>query len=176
MGQYYVIANLDKREFLNPRAFLSGQKLMEFSRDRNGVMMGLAVLLASSNGMGGGDLKVPAGSLNDYIPGHWAGDRIVVAGDYDEEPTSLGFRIYDECTAPSSPLKELASAVDPAVSIFRNISFEVLGCLLGDASFREDFCKIEVEASEAWHVYMKAQRRNQWKAARPNDPVPESLR
>ena len=30
MGQYYVIANLDKKEFLNPHKFGDGVKLMEF--------------------------------------------------------------------------------------------------------------------------------------------------
>ena len=45
MVQYYVIANLDKREFLHPDAFGSGQGLMEFACDRNGVMMGLAIAI-----------------------------------------------------------------------------------------------------------------------------------
>ena len=176
MVQYYVIANLDKREFLHPDAFGPGQRLMEFACDRNGVMMGLAILLASSNGMGGGDLRIQGNSPFVHIPGRWAGDRIVVAGDYDDNPESPGVRIYKRCCDPSSPLQELAAAADGDASVFENISYEVLGCMLEDATFREDFCEIEGNPTDPWHVHMKAQRQYQWITARPNDPVPASLR
>jgi len=43
-------------------------------------MAGLAVLLADGNGRGGGDLR----SENPII-GSWAGDRVVIAGDYADE-------------------------------------------------------------------------------------------
>jgi len=46
----------------------------------NGVLAGLAILLADGNGRGGGDLH----SENDIV-GSWAGDNIVVAGDYADE-------------------------------------------------------------------------------------------
>ena len=97
MGQYYVIANIDKKEYINPSHLGSGIKLMEFAMDGQSAMTGLAVLLASSNGKGGGDLHVPAGSEFAHIPGRWAGDRIVVAGDYDDVPSSPGYEVYDLC-------------------------------------------------------------------------------
>lgn len=80
MGQYYIIANTDKKEMLTPYRFGSGAKLMEFSGDGESVMQGLAILLADGNGRGGGDLRA-----DDSIIGSWAGDRIVVAGDYADE-------------------------------------------------------------------------------------------
>lgn len=107
MGQYYHVCNLDKREYLSTWAFDDGMKLLEFAPSGNGVMTGLAVLLASSNGKGGGDIHpwnsswehwnpelyggrgVPATGREDYlmneVVGRWAGDRIAIVGDYHEE-------------------------------------------------------------------------------------------
>lgn len=76
MGQGYLIVNLDKKEYLDPNSFGNGVKLTEFGY-QPGVMMALAALLADGNGEGGGDLR-----SNSPLIGSWAGDRIVVAGDY----------------------------------------------------------------------------------------------
>ena len=80
MGQYYKIVNIKKKQYITPYTFGDGAKLMEFSMSANGVLAGLAILLADGNGRGGGDLH----STNDIV-GSWAGDNIVVAGDYADE-------------------------------------------------------------------------------------------
>lgn len=77
MGQYYLIVNVDKGQYLHPHKFGDGLKLMEFGNSQYGTLTGLAVLLADGNNRGGGDLRT-----DDPIVGSWAGDRIVVAGDY----------------------------------------------------------------------------------------------
>ena len=77
MGQYYKIVNIKKKQYITPHTFGDGAKLMEFSMSRIGVLSGLAILLADGNGRGGGDL----GSDNPIV-GSWAGDNIVIAGDY----------------------------------------------------------------------------------------------
>lgn len=77
MGQYYKIVNLKKRQYITPYTFGDGSKLMEFSMSANGVLAGLAILLADGNGRGGGDLH-----SDNKIVGSWAGDNIVIAGDY----------------------------------------------------------------------------------------------
>lgn len=77
MGQYYYVVNLDKKEYLHPHKFDEGMKLMEFGCNRQGTLMALAVLLADGNGRGGGDL-----GSNSPVVGSWAGDRIVISGDY----------------------------------------------------------------------------------------------
>ena len=88
MSQYYKIVNLDKRQFLDPHKFGDGLKLMEFGNSGCGTLFGLTVLLADGNGRDGGDLD-----SDDPIIGSWAGDRVVVAGEYadggrflDDEP------------------------------------------------------------------------------------------
>lgn len=97
MGQYHKIVNLDKRQYLHPHAFGDGLKLVEFGSAGEGTMMALAVLLATDNGRGGGDLK-----SNHPLVGSWAGDRIVIAGDYgdrgewlSEFPDAEGCNLYE---------------------------------------------------------------------------------
>lgn len=78
MGQYHKIANLDKKQLLNPHRFGVGIKLLEFSESR--VSTALCALLAVSNNRGGGDIY-----SNDPLLGSWGGDRIAIIGDYWEE-------------------------------------------------------------------------------------------
>lgn len=80
MGQYYMIVNITKREYLDPQDCTDGLKLMEFGLSAEGTMSCLAILLADGNGNGGGDLD----SENPII-GSWAGDKIVITGDYADE-------------------------------------------------------------------------------------------
>jgi len=78
MGQYFLVVNTDKKEYLMPHNFGSGLKFLEFTSDSNGVLTGLAHLLGQSSdpsGMGGTDPE---------ITGRWIGDHVVIVGDYDE--------------------------------------------------------------------------------------------
>lgn len=84
MGQYYYIVNIDKKQYLHPHDFGDGLKLLEFGSSGCGTMLGLAVLLADGNGRGGGDLR-----SHNPIVGSWAGDRIVVTGDYADTENFL---------------------------------------------------------------------------------------
>lgn len=77
MGQYYRHINIAKRQYLRPHATGDGAKLLEFGSSGSGTMMCLAVLLADGNGRGGGDLR-----SDSPLIGSWAGDPIVIAGDY----------------------------------------------------------------------------------------------
>lgn len=101
MGQYHAIYNLSKKEVYGP--VTGGVKLLEQAGSYP-TMAGLLVLLANSNGRGGGDLSVyaekhdpktykPIYTLEekaqqdaiDLISGRWAGDKIVIQGDYAEK-------------------------------------------------------------------------------------------
>ena len=56
MGQYHLTVNLDKREYLSPHALGDGLKLVEQGLSGpGGIPTALHVLLAVSNGRGGGD-------------------------------------------------------------------------------------------------------------------------
>lgn len=56
MGQYHITVNLDKREYLNPHELGDGLKLVEQGLSGpGGIPTAIHVLLAVSNGRGGGD-------------------------------------------------------------------------------------------------------------------------
>lgn len=76
MGQYHEVYNLDKKERIYPHAINNGLKMYEQVGFVESTSTALFALLANSNGRGGGDFPD-----HDLI-GRWAGDRIVVQGDY----------------------------------------------------------------------------------------------
>ena len=122
MGQYYKIVNIKKKQYITPHTFGDGSKLMEFSMSANGVLAGLAILLADGNGRGSGDLH----SENDMV-GSWAGDNIVVAGDYADAGKFV--------KEPDQTLYELAGSEG------EDISIKVLDALCDDRYFFEEFRK-----------------------------------
>jgi hypothetical protein len=90
MGQYFKAVNLDKKEYVCPWCLSGGAKLWEWSANTQGSIFTL--LLRKSSEGGGGDfhgyhnghgegtpVKHP-----DAIAGRWAGDRVILIGDYDE--------------------------------------------------------------------------------------------
>jgi hypothetical protein len=122
MGQYYKIVNVKKKQYITPHTFGDGAKLMEFSMSANGVLAGLAILLADGNGRGGGDLN----SENEIV-GSWAGDNIVIAGDYADTGKFVKIpeqNLYEVCQAEGE-----------------DISLKVLDALCDDRYFFEEFRK-----------------------------------
>jgi hypothetical protein len=128
MGQYYKIVNIKKKQYIKPDTFGDGSKLMEFSMSASGVLAGLAILLADGNGRGGGDLH----SENDII-GSWAGDNIVIAGDYADAGKFV--------KEPDQTLYEVASSEG------EDISIKVLEALFDDKYFFSEFRKNRAEWS-----------------------------
>jgi hypothetical protein len=122
MGQYYKIVNIKKKQYISPYIFGDGSKLMEFSMSANGALAGLAILLADGNGRGGGDLH----SENDIV-GSWAGDNIVIAGDYADTGKFV--------KEPEQNLYEVASSEG------EDISVKVLDALFDDQYFFSEFRK-----------------------------------
>jgi len=79
MGQYHKVYNLTKKEFIHPRRIDNGQKLMEQVGHDRSTSTALFLLLANSNGKGGGDAR------RHELIGRWAGDKILIQGDYAEK-------------------------------------------------------------------------------------------
>ena len=122
MGQYYKIVNIKKKQYISPHTFGDGSKLMEFSMSANGVLAGLSILLADGNGRGGGDLN-----SDNPIVGSWAGDNIVITGDYADE----GKFVKDA----DKNLYHIASIEG------EDISLKVLDALCDDQYFFSEFRK-----------------------------------
>lgn len=117
MGQYHIVCNLTKREYLHAHDFGDGLKLLEFGADGGGTMLALALLLAASNGRGGGD-------YNGEIPGRpligsWAGDSIAIIGDYHEPDDVPGRHLpagfYETVTGEQDGWRNLSAEMRPYI-------------------------------------------------------------
>ncbi len=115
MGQYHLTVNLTKKEFLDPHKLGDGLKLWEQANSQGGVMVALLALLACSNGRGGGDFQ------DHPLIGRWAGDKIVVVGDYAEKGDAgradMG-KIYNRCRngqEGKGPYKDISDDIMPVL-------------------------------------------------------------
>lgn len=89
MGQYHKVYNVDKKHYIHAHQIDNGLKLLEQVGFMKSTSTALFLLLANSNGRGGGDAPY------HHMIGAWAGDRIVVQGDY-VEPDDPGFISSEE--------------------------------------------------------------------------------
>jgi len=109
MSQYHKVFNLDKKEYIHAHRIDNGLKLLEQCGPGSDPTTSDAVwlLLANSNGRGGGDAEP-----NPMI-GRWAGDRILVQGDYAEETDTafLSEEQAEDYTDISSEVKQMLDAV-----------------------------------------------------------------
>lgn len=79
MGQYHKLYNLDRKEYVHAHRIGNGLKLMEQAGHKKSTSTALLLLIANSNGRGGGD------AVPHPLIGSWAGDRVLVQGDYAQE-------------------------------------------------------------------------------------------
>lgn len=150
MGQYYYIVNVTKKEYLKPHDFGDGAKLLEFGASGGGVMLGLAVLLASGNGQGGGDLHTE----DIKIPGRWAGDTVIVAGDYaparlylSEEEVETWFDERGVIEGENPEDDEGPNLYQFASHYYHNLSYEVMYVLCEDT-----YCRDELRDRLSWRL------------------------
>jgi hypothetical protein len=97
MGQYHILVNVDKREWVDPWDIALGSKQWEHTSGESWPLVGsladaMYILTMTSPARGGGDLpKVD-------ISSRWAGDRVMIVGDYTEDedlpPEFLGSELY----------------------------------------------------------------------------------
>jgi len=151
MGQYYKIVNLDKQEFLDTYTFNDGAKLLEFGCSSEGTLTALAILLVDGNGRGGGDLH-----SDKLIIGSWAGDRIVVAGDYADEQKFLTVNQI-------AKYKMLKDGEDPnlydyAAEYFKDISEEALIAMLDDTFIYQVYEKVDLYG-KAKNIFEKVKKK-----------------
>lgn len=83
MGAYYEVLNLDKREYLHPRSFGEGAKLVEFGSCGRGTMLALGLLIALPG-------KVDLAPYDVKYSGRWAGDLVVIVREGNTLDEKLG--------------------------------------------------------------------------------------
>lgn len=76
MGQYYVLANFDTKEMIEPHAFGNGMKFAEQVGWEHAFSTVTHYLVAKGMGRGGGDFE------DTNYAGKWAGQRFALIGDY----------------------------------------------------------------------------------------------
>lgn len=131
MGQYHYPVNLDKREFIHPHKLGCGLKMREQLAGAY-TLRALGVLLAVSNGRGGGDINAedPHGMI-----GRWGGDRIAIVGDYAETgdlaPKHKADTIYARCSGDStrSPYRDITEELRPILQEECGVTFSGSGWL-----------------------------------------------
>lgn len=101
---------------MHPHALGDGLNLVEQAgSSRGGIGSALILLLAASNGYGGGDLC--AADPNGVV-GRWAGDRIAIVGDYAEPedlaPEYEAELVYDLCGTREQVQQRATHLVDYA--------------------------------------------------------------
>ena len=95
MGQYHVLVNYDKKEYVSPYGIGLGAKQVEqLGAFKGTIADAMYLLVMTSPARGGGDLpRTP-------ISGAWAGDRVMIVGDYtqDDDVPSIpnASQIYNE--------------------------------------------------------------------------------
>jgi hypothetical protein len=91
-----MIVNIDKKEYIHPHRIGAGLKFWEICANNSARVV--PFLLRRSAEGGGGDAQEwfepkPAGVVDDIESsntcGRWAGDRIVITGDYDVEDQEI---------------------------------------------------------------------------------------
>ena len=119
MGQYFKAVNLDKKEYVCPWCIGQVAKLWEWSANPHGSIFTL--LLRKSTDGGGGDFYgyhnghgegTPVVNPNGVV-GRWAGDRVVLVGDYDES------HLWDQLSAYRNISREIVEAWNPYIELDR---------------------------------------------------------
>lgn len=134
MGQYHVLVNLSKREFVHPYSLGDLFKLREMANTPAGMGVAMMILLTCSSGRGGGDFP------GDSVVGRWAGDRVALVGDYAEDDdlpaefeASVIFGLCrregeeddDEIIlAPASSYADISDLVKPVIEAVCDMKFE----------------------------------------------------
>ena len=89
MGQYHILVNFTKREFVNPHSLGNGAKLWENIGFETSLSSALFMLMAVSNNRGGGDFRredeANRTAKKRKVIGSWGGDCVAVIGDYYAE-------------------------------------------------------------------------------------------
>lgn len=160
MGQYFRLVNVAKRQYLRPHAAGDGAKLLEFGASGSGVMMCLAVLLADGNGRGGGDLR-----SDSPLIGSWAGDPIVIAGDYADvgkfvpaEDVAAWQRLVAASPEHMSYLRGRGLRIEDwqpnlytvAGDLYEDITDKVILALCDDPYERQALIERGAEAAKTW--------------------------
>jgi hypothetical protein len=118
MGQYHKLVNLDRKEQVQPYNLGLGAKQYEQTGDNGSISDALYLLVMTSPARGGGDWE-----SFDGLSGRWAGDRVVVLGDYTEDEDLPGYENASTLYSQSYDWLDLSDEV--AIALGKVFGFEI---------------------------------------------------
>jgi len=135
MGQYWMVVNLDKKEYVNAHRLGCGIKLWEQLANHPATGTALLVLLAAMpqrrvvGDLDDADGKADKGyaEVAKRTIGRWAGDRIALVGDYGEAgdipsmPDLNAGDVYQACHNP----REFDGEADVPKEFYTDVSADV---------------------------------------------------
>lgn len=119
MGQYHLIVNLNKREYIDPITLGGGMKAIEQLLNPSTTPAAMFMLMVCPTPRGGGDLR------RSDVAGRWHGDKVVIVGDYAQDGD---FTAGNGVEAGGNESKLFGHAY----SEFTDISDEVIEGLIGE--------------------------------------------
>lgn len=149
MGQYFIVVNLDKKEFLDPQRCGDGMKVGQiFGRGITLKVLGYLLMKSKSNPFKNVEGEEPE------MTGRWAGDRIAFVGDSDWGTGACFDGVFDRATDGKS--KEYA-----------DVSFDML----------KELFELQRKEDWPWFSVTDAQRILWWNTKEPGfEPVAEEIR
>jgi hypothetical protein len=110
MGQYHKLINLDKHEVVEPYGLGLGAKQYEQTGTEASLGDAIYLLVMTSPASGGGDWP------QTDVSGRWAGDRVVVLGDYTSAEALPEADKADKLYSESSTWEDITPKVREAFS------------------------------------------------------------
>jgi hypothetical protein len=127
VGECFLIANIDKRQYLSAGSMNENPKRRGFLRSLHGRALGLLVCRSSDVGHGYGELA-----------GSWYGDRIIAVGDQNAMPDAHGITT-STAERPNRTLYDVVSET------YEDISLAAVAMLCrGDERVVEDLIEAAV--------------------------------
>jgi hypothetical protein len=118
MGQYHKLVNLDRKEQVQPYNLGLGAKQYEQTGENGSLSDALYLLVMTSPARGGGDWE-----NFPELSGRWAGDRVIVLGDYTEDEDLPGYQNASKLYHESEDWKDISDAV--AIALGKVFGFEI---------------------------------------------------
>ncbi len=118
MGQYHKLVNLDRKEQVQPYNLGLGAKQYEQTGENGSLSDALYLLVMTSPARGGGDWE----SFPE-LSGRWAGERVIVLGDYTEDGDLPGYENASKLYHESEDWKDISDAV--AIALGKVFGFEI---------------------------------------------------
>lgn len=120
MGQYHKLVNLDKHEVVHPHNIGLGLKQWEHTGHTGGTLAdAMYLLVMTSPNRGGGDWPMT------NMSGRWAGDRVVILGDYTENLDVPGVASAENLYDDSETWDDISASVAGALGKVFNFTVEI---------------------------------------------------